>query len=118
MNFLLFLVTMAIAPLSTDSVITDGEYAGTWTYSINTPDGTVAGQMTLTYDGEEYSGKISAYGQDFDMLDVEQEDNELNFKTNAAGYSSSIKGTFDGDTYNAVISVEGMQIPLVAKRAK
>jgi len=72
--------------------------------------------MVLEQEDGEYEGTISAYGSESEMTDLEWDGNTLSFSTSAAGYTSNIKGTFEGDTYTAVISVEGMEIPMVAKR--
>lgn len=118
MKLLLFIIAFVLHPSATSIDDYNGDYAGTWTYAIDTPDGKIEGSLVLTYEDEEYGGKLTAYGQEYPITDVEQEGNELNFKTNAAGYSSVIKGSFDGDVYSAIIFVEGMQIPLKATRSK
>ena len=112
MKLLLLICAFMMNPSSAEV----SDYVGTWAYSINTPDGTIEGTMVLSFEDEEYSGKLTAYGQAYDITDVEQEGNELNFKTSAGGYNSVIKGKFVGNVYTAVIHVEGMQIPMTAKR--
>ena len=112
MKILLFALSFFVM----ESTVPVSEYVGTWKYSIDTPDGSISGAMTLKYEDGEYSGTISAYGEEYEMLDVVVEGNQLNFKTLAAGYSSVIKGSFSGDKYTAIISVEGMQIPMTAVR--
>ena len=98
--------------------IVDKDHVGSLVYSIDTPDGTVSGVMTIAYVDGEYSGTITAYDQGFPMTDIECIGNEFSFSTEAGGYRSAITGVFDGDTYTAEISVEGMQLPLEAKRAE
>ncbi|MEL6122185.1 MAG: hypothetical protein AAFR14_00575 [Bacteroidota bacterium] len=98
------------------SMMTMTDYAGTYEYAVSTPDGTVKGEMTLTKDGDAYTGTLTAYGTPAVMTNMVWEDNKLTFNATAAGYTTKIVGTFEGDTYTAIIYVEGFEIPMVAKK--
>lgn len=92
------------------------DHAGTWTFSIDTPDGNIKGEMILEYEDDEYTGKIVVYGTEYEMTSVEVSADKLSFSTNAAGYSSTIKGTISDDVYTATVYVEGMEIPFKAEK--
>jgi|GEM_PF-3093900 len=109
-KLLLLYVTIAFSM----TIDTSSEYTGSCSYSTHSPDGTVKGAMILVYEDGEYIGKITAYGQEYEMIDIELEDDELSFKTNTAGYGSAIKGAFSINKYLATISVKGMEIPMTA----
>ncbi|MFT6811336.1 MAG: hypothetical protein ACJA01_004584 [Saprospiraceae bacterium] len=92
------------------------DYAGTYVYAVETPAGPVSGEMTLTYDDGDYKGQLSAYGTAYDMKEMKWEGANLSFSSDAAGYRSTTKGTFEGDTFKGTIYVEGMEIPIKATR--
>ncbi len=92
------------------------DYAGVYTYELNTPAGPVSGEMTLVKDNNEYKGTITAYGTAYDMLDMKWDGAQLTFSSNAAGYKSKVKGTFEDNLFKGTIYVEGMEIPIKATR--
>jgi hypothetical protein len=50
------------------------------------------------------------------MKEMKWEGANLSFSSDAAGYRSTTKGTFEGDTFKGTIYVEGMEIPIKATR--
>ncbi len=112
------LLFLSLSFLITSINITTSDYSGTWIYAIETPEGMVKGEMVLQQKDALYTGTISVYGTDYEMTEVLVDGNSMSFKTNANGYSSVIKGTFSEDVYTAMISVEGIQIPMKAIKEK
>ena len=91
-------------------------FSGTYVYTLSTPDGQIEGAMELVKDGKEYTGSLTAYGQSYPMKKMVWDDHELTFEVDAAGYHSKIIGEFSDSTYEGVIHVEGMQIPIKATK--
>ena len=89
---------------------------GTWDFTVDSPEGPVKGELIFTQEGDILLGKIITLGQEYSMTDLELVDDQLSFKTNAAGYYSTIKGIVKGDIFDAKVSVEGMQLPLKATK--
>ena len=115
MTLLLAFVSFFALDINTSTDILS-DYAGTYVYAVETPAGPVSGEMTLSFEGGTYSGTLSAYGTDYDMKDLKWEGANLSFNSDAAGYKSTTKGTFEGDTFKGTIYVEGMEIPIKATR--
>jgi len=115
MTILLAFVSIFALDFNPNSSIL-ADYAGTYVYSVETPAGPVNGEMTLKLDGGEYSGTLTAYGTAYEMKDMEWEGANLTFSSEAAGYSSTTEGSFEGDTFKGIIYVEGMEIPIKATR--
>jgi len=115
MTILLAFVSFFALDLNPNSSILK-DYAGTYVYAVETPAGPVKGEMTLTFDDGEYAGTLTAYGTAYEMEDMEWDGANLSFTSEAAGYSSTTKGAFEGDTFKGTIYVEGIEIPIKATR--
>ena len=113
MNFLLFIVTTIFS-----FSISIADHVGTYKYAIDTPNGPVSGEMKLEKKDGVYIGTISAYGQEFEMKDIDVNGSSLSFKTNVQGMTSIVKGNIEDGVYTAIIFVEGLQIPLKAEKVK
>jgi hypothetical protein len=113
MNFLLFIATTIFS-----FTIVTADHVGTYKYAIETPNGPVSGEMKLEKKDGAYKGTITAYGQEFEMTEIEVNGASLSFKTNVQGMTSTIKGNIENDVYSAIIFVEGLQIPLKAEKVK
>ena len=70
--------------------------------------------MILEHNDDTYTGKIVVYGTEYEMKSIEVDGDKLSFSSNAAGYSSTVKGTIEDDVYKATAYVEGMEIPFKA----
>ena len=82
---------------------------GTWSYSTESPEGTVTGKITIKEEGGTYSGKItnSLSGKDADIKNVSLSGNELSF---SFGFESpeglltiDVKLTIDGAKFSGTM---------------
>ncbi len=115
MTILLF----ALSFFLTDSeflVTVNSEFLGQWKYEVEAPDMTYSGIMELSESDEGLTGKLVSQGTEIPMDEVVIEGNDLSFKMVVMGYQCSVTGTFESDKLKGVVSVEGMELPLVAIR--
>jgi hypothetical protein len=57
-------------------------YTGKWNYSVETPDGTVNGFMTINKDGKTYTGTVNTEDMTINLTVQEIEDGNLKTKLN------------------------------------
>ena len=50
------------------------------------------------------------------MENVDINGNDLSFSMNAQGFPCKVTGTFEGELFKGEVSVEGMALPMTAKR--
>ena len=115
MILLFSIVCLLNMPLISDIEI-DKDFSGVYEYSLNTPDGKVEGAMELVKDGEAYIGTITAFGQKHEMKNMVWDEHQLTFEVNAGGYYSKVIGEFNDSTYEGMVHVEGLQIPIKASK--
>ncbi len=116
MKSLLTVLILALA--STVSFAQSGNDAleGTWSYSVETPDGTYTGQMVFTKSDDGYTGKLVTTNGSSNMENLKFEDNEVSFSTEAEGFYVSISGKVDGDSFSGEVAVEDQAFTITAKR--
>ena len=115
---ILFLA-LGISSLSAQNGDTKVDYAGTWKYQVkDTPEGTFVGKIILKVKDNEYVGQIESYGQKSNITNLTIEGNRMSFNTDAEGYFSKIRGTFEADTFNGHVMVEGEKYAITAKKLK
>lgn len=97
---------------------------GTWTYSVETAQGTNGGTLKIVKDGESYSGTIinSRFNRETVLKEVKVNGNELSFTyemtfgANTAVISA--KGTIAGDQFTGSMSMGQFgSFPMTAKRS-
>lgn len=114
--FVLFSIVCLLNMPSIANIEIHEDFSGVYEYSVNTPDGKVEGAMELVKNGKEYTGTITAFGQKHDMKNMVWDDHQLTFEVNAGGYFSKVIGEFNDATYEGMVHVEGMQIPIKASK--
>ena len=96
-------------------LITD--HTGTYVYSIQGPDGaTYEGALVIELDGGDYKGEIQSEVGNAKLQDLEIDGDDITFNLDYSGYTLQYEGTFDGDELNAIISIEGFEIPFKATK--
>ena len=94
--------------------------SGTWDYQVkNTPNGDASGQMTLTKEGDAYSGNFqtSEYGT-IQMRDIMMEGNVLTSTFYIQGESFNLNGHFEGDSFTGKITSNYGTFDMIANRAQ
>lgn len=115
----LLLSIFSLFLINTDSAFDIvADYTGSWEYVVESPDITYKGIMEIDKDGDGFSGKLVGEGTEYEMTEVSLEGNVLAFKINVEGYPCDVNGTFEGNEFSGAVSVEGMQLPITAKKVE
>ena len=91
-------------------------HTGEWEFSVVTPDYTYKGIMELTEADNGYTGLIISEGVETELKSVVIDGDTLTFTMNAQGFECKIKGEFDGESFKGEVMVEGMALPMTAKK--
>lgn len=93
---------------------------GSWNYTVkNTPNGDTKGIMTLTKEGDAYSGNFQTreHGT-FQMQNITMEGKTLTTSFSVRGATFRMNGLFDGDSFTGKISSEYGTFDMVADRTQ
>ena len=115
MHALIFVLSFLFT-INESPVTTMNDYTGEWVYKVDTPQGPYQGVIVLEKAFDGYTGEIVSGDVKIEMTDVKVEGNKMKFNIVVDGFPVAISGTFEGNKYTAVCSVEGMEIPLVATK--
>ena len=111
--FLLVIVTPVYSKIKTKHV------AGTWTYTVQTPQGDLTGRLEFTKQKKgKLSGKvITDEGDTFAMLKVEIREGDVVYFEIQPDYEV-MKATMNiqGDKYEGVVSVSQGDMPVAGKK--
>ena len=96
-----------------------GPVLGEWQYVVeNLPRGEPEGSFTIVKSGDGYTGTLQRKGDQAVPLDEIILENGVlessNFTTQ--GYSVTMSGTFEGDSFEGTLSVSGRTFPITAAR--
>jgi len=97
---------------------------GDWDWKIDSPDGVFTGTFTIEGEAEALSGyMMSAEGGDekLPLEDVMLDGDQLSFSFTNPDYGKmTVKGTVDGDDFNAILNVAnfGVDLPMESSRKK
>jgi outer membrane receptor protein involved in Fe transport len=115
--------TTTPAPADTAKATVDA--AGTWAYTMETPQGTQSGSFAITKDGDKYTGYATSMrnNQQIPFTSVTVSGNELTatYTVNFSGNEMQviIKGPITGDDFDGTMSFGTFRTtPLKAKRSK
>lgn len=93
---------------------------GVWDYEVETPDGTVSGEMTIARNDEkkiEVFFESQAYGT-IELSDVKLDDTSLEGSSELQGQGMEIEMEFDGDSMEGTIYYGEEEMSLTAERKK
>jgi hypothetical protein len=92
---------------------------GEWQYVIeNLPQGEPEGSFTIVKNGDGYTGTLQRKGdQAVPLEDIIMEKGVLESSGfNTQGYSVTMSGTFEGDSFTGTLSVIGRTFPITAEK--
>jgi outer membrane receptor protein involved in Fe transport len=99
--------------------------AGTWAYSIESPQGANGGTVKIVKEGDAYSGTIinSRMQKETPLKDVKMNGNELSFSYEASfgpnTNTVTVKGVITGDAFAGAMTVGQFgSFPMTAKRGE
>lgn len=92
------------------------QYAGKWSFTVETPDGTVRGFLTIHKEGKTYTGTVSTEDMTLDLMDLKIENGVLTSKLDADGYPLEIKGSFKDDVFSGDLISSDFTIPFSANK--
>jgi hypothetical protein len=116
MTFLFAFLSFFLADIEPSISNLINDHIGEWEFSVVTPDYTYKGVMELSKEGDAYSGLIISEGVETELKDVSIDGDELTFSMSAQGFECKIKGNFDADSFTGEVMVEGMALPMTAKK--
>lgn len=114
MTLLFAFLSLFLADVDTSMIVHD--HTGEWEFAVVTPDYTYKGTMELTEEDNGYTGLIISEGVETELKEVVIDGNTLTFKMTAQGFECKIKGEFEGDSFKGEVMVEGMALPMTAKK--
>jgi hypothetical protein len=101
------------------------EAAGTWAYTIESPQGANGGTVKITKEGEAYTGTIinSRMQKETPLKNIQVNGNELSFSYEASfGPNTNevtVKGVITGDAFAGAMTVGQFgSFPMTAKRGQ
>jgi hypothetical protein len=113
--FILLLASPVFAKIKAKHV------AGTWSYTVQTPDGTLAGSLEFTKEKKgKLSGKVIAdSGDTFTMLKVEIKEGDVVYFEIQPDYEvMKVTMKLEGDTYKGMVAVSQGQVPVSGEKRK
>ena len=99
------------------SKVTVSPFIGEWEYTFPSMDGgTLNATMTINEIENGYSGFLTSEMGSVDLQDLKIEEGNLTAHFDIQGYDISMKGKFEGDTYNGTTNFDGNEFPMNATR--
>jgi len=117
MKIILLSLAFLISGMSAENAVIE-DYSGTWEYKVETPEGPYKGSIVIEKVDKGYKGHLDTEVGKIEMKDLKVEGDKISFSVSVQGFDVDIKGTFEGETLNCTASVEGMQMPLIAKKVE
>ncbi len=117
----IFFVLLSVALLSGcgSTRMAIKQYAGSWEYHIDTPEGSFDALMIIEHDGEKFVGRMEAADQGtIELQDLKIEDGKLTAQFYFGTYLIDISGEFNEDEFNGTLGPPEYQMPFNAKRVK
>ncbi len=92
--------------------------SGNWNYTVTgTPNGTVEGTMTITKNGDSYSGELQSPIGSTNLNNLEIEGQTLSADFDYSGTEIQMSGTFEGDSFNGEVAAGYDSFDMTANRA-
>ena len=117
-SIVLFLIIGALITSCKTSKSTASKYVGEWHYTFEMEGTEYAATMTINKVEDGYTGALSSDigGVDLDNLVIE--DDILKATYDIQGYVLELEGTFSGETFKGISTIEGYEFPMDATRKK
>jgi hypothetical protein len=119
LNILFILVALLFWYGCAATKTTASKYVGNWDFVVrNLPDGDVNGMMTISQEGDAYTGNIKSDDGSISisMEDLKIEDDQLTSTFYFQGMKIDMAGEFDGGNLAGSISVDYNQFPMTAQK--
>ena len=91
-------------------------YIGTWVYSIDTPQGTTEGYLTIKKEDKETIGLVGSDMGETPLSEFEVSEETVSGSFDFQGYTVGLSGKFMNDTLDGLMSVGGYELPFVATK--
>lgn len=103
----------------TTNVATQYDPSGVWTYEVESPDGTLTGDMTISKSEGNYEVSIEtqAYGT-IELEEVSLDKTTLEGSAEVNGGPVDFEFEFDGDSMEGSVYVGESEMPITAERKK
>lgn len=97
---------------------TESKYVGEWHYTFEMEGTEYAAFMTINKAEDGYTGSLSSDMGSVDLDDLVIEDDKLTANFDIQGYVMDLNGTFDGEAFHGLTSIDGNEFPMEAVRKK
>jgi hypothetical protein len=115
---LVVVLGMMVAGCKSTKTTEESKYVGEWHYTFEMEGTEYAAIMTINKAENGYSGALSSEIGSVDLDNLVIEDDKLNASYDIQGYILDLEGTFSGETFSGVSTIEGYEIPMEATRKK
>jgi len=100
------------------SKTTESKYVGEWHYTFEMEGTEYAAFMTINKAEDGYTRSLSSDLGSVNLDDLVIEDDKLKASYDIQGYVLDLEGTFDGDTFNGLSTIDNYEFPMDAIRNK
>ena len=115
---LILLFGITVFSCKSGKITEESKYVGEWHYTFEM-EGTVYNAiMTINKIEDGYTGALSSELGSVDLDDLLIEDDKLKATYDIQGYILFLEGTFSGETFSGVSTIEGYEFPMDATRMK
>ena len=83
---------------------------------MSLPDGDYPGFLEFSQDGDNVSGMIGSDQGTMELMDLVIDENTVYANFDFQGNTVDLSGDFEGDVLKALLSVQGYEIPIEAKK--
>ena len=97
---------------------TASKYVGEWHYTFEMEGTEYAAFMTINKVEDGYTGSLTSDLGIVDLDDLVIEEDKLTATFDVQGYVMNLEGTFEGETFKGMTSIEGYEFPMEAIRKK
>ena len=100
------------------SKTTESKYVGECHYTFEMEGTEYAAIMTINKVKDGYTGALSSEMGSVNLDNLVIEDDKLKASCDIQGYVLDLEGTFDGDTFNGLSTIDNYEFPMEAIRKK
>lgn len=112
----LAILALFLTSCSSTKLAKTPNYIGTWVYSIDTPQGTTEGYLTIKKEDKETIGLVGSDMGETPLSDFEVSEETVSGSFDFQGYTVGLSGKFMNDTLDGLMSVGGYELPFVATK--
>ncbi len=114
--FFIFILLLWTGCKTTKPKVTSADYSGVYNWSITTDNGDMSGNITLTKNGDTYTGTIGGDQGTQDMTNLKVDGTNITANFTYMSYEVSLKATLSDSDLKGSFSADGYDFPFDAKK--